>query len=122
MKKIGYMDGTDPLLLTKLAVAGVETAPLGNGYDNVGRYLGYINPADGIDAVVGYFHKFLPLEDSNVCASDLLKPCAIHGIPVFVVVPKEDAAKAKEEMGDCGSNVKFVDPADVTGELMKLVK
>jgi hypothetical protein len=108
MKKIGYMDGTDPLLLTKLAVAGVETAPLGNGYDNVGRYLGYINPADGIDAVVGYFHKFLPLEDSN--------------IPVFVVVPKEDAAKAKEEMGDCGSNVKFVDPADVTGELMKLVK
>ena len=122
MKKIGYMDGTDPLLLTKLAAAGVETAPLGNGYDNAGRYLGYINPADAIDAVVGYFHKFLPLEGSNVCASDLLKPCAIHNVPVFVIVPKADAAQAKDIMGDCGPNVKFVDPGDVTAELMKLVK
>ena len=122
MTKIGYMDGTDPLLLSKLAAAGVETAPLGNGYDNAGRYLGYINPADGIDAVVGYFHKFLPLEGSNVCASDLLKPCAIHGTPVFVIIPKEDAAKAKDIMGDCGPNVKFVDPADVAAELMTPVK
>jgi len=122
MKKIGYMDGTDPLLLSKLAAAGVETAPLGNGYDNAGRYLGYINPADGIDAVVGYFHKFLPLEGSNVCASDLLKPCAIHSVPVFVIIPKEDAAHAKEIMGDCGPNVKFADPADVAAELMKFVK
>jgi hypothetical protein len=121
MEKIGYMDGTDPLLLTKLAAAGVETAPLGNGYDNAGRYIGYLNPADGIDAIVGYFHKFLPLEDSNVCAADLLKPTTIHNIPVFVIVPKEYAARAKEIMGECGPNVKFVDPADVTGELMKLV-
>lgn len=120
MKKLGYMDGTDPLLLTKLAAAGVETAPLGNGYDNVGRYLGYINPSDGIDAVVGYFHKFLPLEGA-VCASDLLKPCAIHNIPVFVIAPDDVSAKSQELMGDCGANVKFVDPAKVADELMKLV-
>jgi hypothetical protein len=120
MKKLGYMDGTDSQILTKIAAAGVETAPLGNGYDNVGRYLGYINPSDGIDAVVGYFHKFLPLEGSNVCASDLLKPCAIHGIPVFILVADEDAAKAKELMGDCGANVKFIDPAKAVEELLKL--
>ncbi|MGD8718345.1 MAG: hypothetical protein PVH29_05925 [Candidatus Zixiibacteriota bacterium] len=120
MKKLGYMDGTDPQILTKIAVAGVETAPLGNGYDNVGRYLGYINPSDGIEAVVGYFHKFLPLEGSNVCASDLLKPCAIHAIPVFVLVPEEDAAKAKELMGDCGANVTFIAPEKAVEELMKL--
>ncbi len=120
MKKIGYMDGTDPLLLSKLAAAGVETVPLGNGYDNAGRYLGYINPADGIDAVVGYFHKFLPLQGSNICASDLLKPCAIHNIPVYVIAAKEDTENAKKIMGDCGANVKFVDPGEVAGEIMKL--
>jgi hypothetical protein len=122
MKKIGYMDGTDPLLLTKLAVEGVDTAPLGNGYDNAGRYLGHINPSDGITAVVGYFHKFLPLEGSNVCASDLLRPCAIHNIPVIVIIPKADAEKAKKIMGECGPNVRFVDPADVEAELLKVVK
>ena len=122
MKKIGYMDGTDPLLLSKLAAAGVETVPLGNGYDNAGRYIGYLNPADGIDAVVGYFHKFLPLEGSNICASDLLKPCQIHNVPVYIIVAREDQANAKKIMGDCGPNVKFVDPGEVAGELMKLVK
>jgi len=66
MKKIGYMDGTDSFLLTKLAAAGVETVPLGNGFDNAGRYIGYLNPSDEVEAVVGYFHKFLPLKGSNV--------------------------------------------------------
>lgn len=122
MKKIGYMDGTDPLLLSKLAAAGVETVPLGNGFDNAGRYIGYLNPSDEVEAVVGYFHKFLPLKGSNVCASDLLKPCAIHKIPVFVLVPKEDADEAKKIMGDCGANVEFVDPGEVADEVMKLVK
>jgi hypothetical protein len=122
MKKIGYMDGTDPLLLSKIAAAGVETAPLGNGYDNAGRYIGYINPADGIDAVVGYFHKFIPLDGANVCAADLLKPCQIHKIPVYIIAAKEDQASAKKIMGDCGPTIKFVDPGEVAGELMKLVK
>lgn len=122
MKKIGYMDGTDPLLLSKLAAAGVETVPLGNGFDNAGRYIGYLNPADGIDAVVGYFHKFIPLNDSNVCAADLLKPCQIHDIPVYIIAAKEDQPNAKKIMGDCGPTVKFVDPGEVVGELMALVK
>ncbi|NIT37155.1 MAG: hypothetical protein GTN49_11780 [candidate division Zixibacteria bacterium] len=122
MKKIGYMDGTDSFLLTKLAAAGVETVPLGNGFDNAGRYIGYLNPSDGVEAVVGYFHKFLPLKGSNVCASDLLKPCAIHNIPVFVLVPKEDAERAKKIMGECGPNVKSVDPGEVADELMKLIE
>ena len=121
MKKIGYMDGTDPLLLSKLAAAGVETVPLGNGYDNAGRYIGYLNPADGIDAVVGYFHKFLPLEGANICAADLLKPCQIHNVPVYIIVAKEDRANAQKIMGDCGSSVKYVDPGEVAGELMKIV-
>jgi hypothetical protein len=121
MKKIGYMDGTDPLLLSKLAAAGAETVPLGNGYDNAGRYIGYLNPSDGIDAVVGYFHKFLPLEGANICASDLLKPCQIHNVPVYVIVAKEDQANAKKIMGDCGPSVNYVDPGEVAGELMKLV-
>jgi len=122
MDKIGYMDGTDSFLLTKLALAGVETAPLGNGFDNAGRYLGYLNPSDEIGAVIGYFHKFVPLEGSNVCASDLLKPCAIHNIPVFVLVPQEDLEKAKKIMGDCGPNVKYVDPGAAVDEVMKLIK
>ena len=121
MKKIGYMGGMDALLLSKLAVRGADTAPLGNGWDNHGMYLGHLNPADGIDAVVGFFHKFLPLEGSNICATDLLKPCAIHNIPVFVIAAKEDLAKAKEMIGDCGPNVKFVDPAGATKELLALV-
>jgi hypothetical protein len=122
MKKIGYMDGTDPLLLSKIAAAGVETVPLGNGYDNAGRYIGYLNPSDGIDAVVGYFHKFIPLDGSNVCAADLLKPCQIRNIPVYVIVAKEDQAAAQKIMGDCGPSIKFVDPGAVADDLMKLLK
>ncbi len=122
MKKIGYMDGTDSLLLTKLAAAGVETVPLGNGFDNAGRYIGYLNPSDGIEAVVGYFHKFVPLEGSNVCASDLLKPCQIHNVPVYIIAAKEDQANAKKIMGDCGPSVKYVDPVAAVDELMKFVK
>ena len=57
MKIVGYLDGTDGLFLTNLAIKGVDTLPLSNGWDNHGKYLGHITKQDNIALVVGYLHK-----------------------------------------------------------------
>ncbi len=120
MLKIGYMDGTQSKVLTKLAAAGAETVPVGNGWDSHGPYVGHINKGDGYGALVGWFHKFVPLKDSNLTAADLLKPARVNNIPVFIIAEKKDHEKAKAALGDVGPNVKLVDPEEVANELMKL--
>ena len=120
MLKIGYMDGTQSKVLTRLAAAGAETVPVGNGWDGHGPYIGHINKGDGFGALVGWFHKFLPLKNSTVTPADLLKPARVNNIPVFVIADKKDHAAAKNALGDVGANVKLVDPDDVADELLKL--
>jgi hypothetical protein len=122
MVRIGYMGGTDSLLLNKITVAGMETIPVGNGWDNHGLYIGHINAGDGFNAIVGYLHKFLPAQDSTLTPVDLLKPCKILGIPVFVIVEDIVQEKAKNLLGDVGPNVKLIDPRNITDEIMSLAK
>jgi len=122
MVRIGYMGGTDSLLLTKISAAGMETIPVGNGWDNHGLYIGHINAGDGFNAIVGFLHKFLPAKDSALTPVDLLKPCKIHEIPVFVIVEDIDREKARNLLGDVGANVKLVDPRKIADEIMFLAK
>ncbi len=121
MVTIGYMAGTDPRLLTKLAAAGAETLPLGNGWDAHGQYIAYINVGDGIDGVVGYFHKFIPTKASNLTPADLLKSCKICGLKIFVIAEKADYDKVANALGDVAEDVTLVDPGEVQDVLMALL-
>jgi hypothetical protein len=121
MVTIGYMEGTDSGLLTKLAAAGAETMPLGNGWDGHGQYIAHLNVGDGVDAIVGYYHKFVPLKDSNLMPADLLKSCKICGIKIFVVADEADHDKVKTMLGEVASDVTVVDPGEARDTLLKLV-
>lgn len=122
MLKLGYMSGTDASLLSKLAAAGVETVPLGNGWDNHGMYVGHVNKGDGIGAVVGYFHKFIPLKASGLKPADLGKACLVNNIPLFILADKADHDAAQKVLGDMGANVKLVDPSNAATEILALSK
>lgn len=121
MVTIGYMEGTDSALLTKLAASGVETLPLGNGWDGHGKYIAHLNVGDGVNAVVGYFHKFVPISASNLTPGDLLKSCRIAGIKIFVIGEKADHPKIREALGDIASEVTLADPSEIGEALLKLI-
>lgn len=121
MVTIGYMEGTDSGLLTKLAAAGAETLPLGNGWDGHGQYVAHLNVGDGVNAVVGYYHKFVPLKDSNLTPADLLKSCKICGIKVFVIADKAYHDKVKQALGEVASDATVMDAGEAGDVLLKLV-
>lgn len=121
MFTVGYMEGTDSGLLTKLAASGAETLPLGNGWDGHGQYIAHLNVGDGVNAVVGYYHKFVPLKDSNLTQADLLKSCKICGIKIFVIADKTDHENVKKALGEVASDVTLADAGEVRDELLKLL-
>jgi hypothetical protein len=121
MFTVGYMEGTDPGLLTKIAASGAETLPLGNGWDGHGQYIAHLNVGDGVDAVIGYYHKFVPLKDSNLTPADLLKSCKICGIKIFVITDKADRDNVKKALGEVASDVTLVDAGELRDKLLKLL-
>jgi len=122
MAIVGYMEGTDPGILTKIAAAGVETLPLGNGWDNHGKNITHIYEGDEIDVVIGYFHKFLPMRGSTITADDMLKSCLLNNVKVLVIAQKSDHVKVKKLLGDCGKQVTMVDPKEAATKLMAVIK
>jgi hypothetical protein len=99
MAIIGYMEGTDPALLSKLVALGHETYPLGNGWDNHGKYIRHITQSDGIKLIIGYLHKFVPTQSPNLTPMDMLVHFKTFGIPIVVITPEDYVAKAKEILG-----------------------
>ena len=87
MKTVGYLEGTDPLFLSRLTLAGIYTLPLSNGIDNHGKYIGLISSKDNVGAIVGHLHKFLILPYSTSDPCDPFYACNLHNIPLLVVVP-----------------------------------
>ncbi|MBN2380300.1 hypothetical protein JXM67_10925 [candidate division WOR-3 bacterium] len=122
MKKIGYLEGTDPTLLAKLVMAGHGTLPLGNGWDNHGKYINHLSKEDKVDAVVGYLHKVFPPDKAVQGPGDMLFACRAHKIPVYLLVSKEDLSKAKACLKTIGKGVKLVDPVEAFGVLTGKVK
>ncbi len=123
MKAVGYMEGTDPILLAEWAAYGIEMMPLSNGADGHGKYIAHLATADDIALVIGYLHKFMPAKRMSIKASDMLFACKTHNIPVLAIVPRDFHPQAKVQLCDCASDIQLVDPADLwetTRSLLKL--
>ncbi len=122
MKTIGYFDGTDSALLTKLAANGFCTLPLGNEWDGHGKIATLIEPGE-VDLIIAYLHKLLPpknVEQGPIPTPvNLLYRAKTYNIPVYVVVQKELQKKAKKLLGDAAPSVHFVTPEDLDAEVCK---
>jgi hypothetical protein len=113
MATVGYLGGTDPLVLTRLAARGVGTLPLSNGVDNHGKFITSVSARDGIDLIVGYLHKLARTQRQGFYPRDLLQPCLDCGITVMVVVPEADQALARRILGPVSEATMLVDPGQL---------
>ncbi len=118
MARIGYFEGTDPLVLAKFASEGIETLPVANTWDGHGKYVNHLSKGE-VNVVVGYLHKVMPAEQEQTKATDLLFSCRNFGIPVVLVVPASHREKAKEMLGDIGPYVRITAPEDLEAEIRK---
>ena len=121
MKKVGYLEGTNSTYLTRLALRGVDTLPLGNGADNHGKYIGFIDKSDAIDMVITYFHKVVPLAEQKTSPQSLLQACQLNNIPVLVIVPNDLQEMAREAMKDVTAHIRLVDPERVMDEAKSIL-
>jgi hypothetical protein len=110
MATIGYLEGLDPLLLTRLAVKGVGTLPLSNGFDNHGKFISNVTEREGVDVIVGYLHKVLRTQRQGFFAEDMLQSCRDCQIPVWILVPEADQAAARQVLGSVSEWILLVDP------------
>lgn len=121
MAIVGYLEGTDALVLTKLAAEGIGTLPLSNGFDNHGKYMNHLTSQDGVSVVIGYLHKVLPTPEMIITPQDLLFACLTHEIPVLLIVEKSEHEEAKRVLGEVGNRVRLVDPADLYHVVVEIV-
>ncbi len=118
MARVGYFEGTDPLVLAKLASEGVETLPMANTWDGHGKYLNHLIKGE-VSVVVGYLHKVMPVGQEQAKATDLLYACKNFDIPVVLVAPASHHEKAKKMLGDVGANVHVTAPENLEAEIRK---
>lgn len=121
MKVVGYMEGTDPQVLTSIVVEGYETLPLSNGWDNHGKHLTLLNPSDSVSVVVGNLHKFLRLEDKSIFSA-MLSTVKAYEIPVIFVCPKDKQEKAKGLVEDANLKFKLVAPDELLDAIISEMK
>ena len=116
-KTIGYFEGTDAALLTRLVCEGYDTMPVSNGYDNHGRHVRLINEEKRYDLLIGYLHKdFAPasLEMTDYTNHrDVFQICCTYHVPLMLVVPEELQKRARGLFDAVPDIVYFVDPCDV---------
>jgi hypothetical protein len=118
MARIAYFEGTDPLVLAKLASEGIETIPVANTWDGHGKYVNHLVKGE-VDVVVGPLHKVIPVRPERVKATDLLFACQNFDIPVVLVAPASHLEKAKKLLGNVGANVRVVAPDDFESQIRK---
>ena len=121
MAIIGYMEGTDSALLSKLVVLGHETLPLGNGWDNHGKYIRHITQSDGINLIVGYLHKFVPTKSTNLTPADMLLQFKTIGIPIVVLVTEEYLVKAKDTLSSAADFAQVMSPQMAFDKVAEMV-
>jgi hypothetical protein len=124
-KSIGYFEGTDAALLTRLVCEGYDTMPVSNGYDSHGRHVRLINEEKRYDLLIGYLHKvFAPasLEMTDYTDHrDVFKICRTYKVPLMLIVPEELQKKARALFDDVPEIVHFVDPGDVITAANKIL-
>jgi hypothetical protein len=122
MATVGYLEGTDPLVLTRLAARGVGTLPVGNGTDNHGKFITTISERDDIDLIVGYLHKIMRTKQQGFRTKDLLQSCLECNIPVLIVVPDRDQQIARQALGPVSASVTLVDPGTLYEEIAQRLR
>jgi hypothetical protein len=123
LARVGYFEGTDPLLLTKLAAEGVETLPVANTWDGHGKYVNHLSKGE-VNVVVGYLHKVIPAESVRTSSlslmiDNMLSACKVNDIPVLLIVPATLQDKAKKILGDIGPNVHIVALEELEAQIRK---
>jgi hypothetical protein len=121
MPTIGYLEGVDPLILTRLSVRGTGTLPIGNGFDNHGKFITNITERDRIDVVIGHLHKILRTQHQGFLPLDLLQSCLDCQIPILIIVPQQDQPAARQMLGEVSDKITLVDPEQVYNELTHLL-
>jgi len=121
MATVGYFEGTDSLVLTRLAAKMVDTLPLSNGFDGHGKYVAHLTREDGVSLVVGYLHKVLPTSKRESTPEDVLFACRTHGIPVLLAVPSADHEAARPVLGKVADYVTLVDPAELYERILETI-
>jgi hypothetical protein len=119
---IGYFEGTDPLVLANLSIAGHQTLPLGNGFDNYGKFVAQITESDKIDVVVGYFHKVIPTADMTITSKDILAPVIKLNIPILLICGRENYGMAKELLGDMADRIRLTAPERMEEAIISMIK
>jgi hypothetical protein len=122
MKAVGYMEGTNPELLTNLILEGYDTLPLSNGWDNHGKYIAHVNRTDNLVLVVGYLHKFIPVIKEYSIGEDILSSIKAYRIPIIFIVPAGNQAKAKKKLAGKGVNYELASPVNVSKTVMSILK
>jgi hypothetical protein len=115
-KSIGYFEGTDSTLLTRLVCDGYDTLPVSNGFDNHGMHVRLVNDQNRFDLLVGYVHKIFapePLLPSQPSFQDVIHICRTYSIPLLLEVPAELHDNARALLNDPPDIVRFVDPGDI---------
>jgi hypothetical protein len=119
MAIIGYLEGTNPDVLSSLIAEGHDTIPVGNGWDNHGKYIGHLTNQDEIAVVVGYLHKVVPPRSQRYEATDVLNSCKINKIPVVVIAQEKEHPKAKKALGNMADYVSLADPTKLMEAIVK---
>jgi len=126
MGRLGYFEGTDPLLLASLAAEGVETLPIANTWDAHGKPVNHLSKGE-VDVVVGYLHKIIPAGQGHTAMFELLLDnmlvaCKTHNIPVLLIAPSRVHEKARKLLGNIGSNVHIVSPEDLEAQVRNYLR
>lgn len=121
MKIIGYMEGTDPDVLTHLLIKGYETLPMSNGYDNHGKNITLLTTQDNLSLLVGYLHKFIPIA-FQFTLNEMLSSVRINKIPLLFIVPRELHEKADELVAEKGIDYRLADPSELTKAILEMVE
>ncbi len=101
MATVGYLEGTDPRVLTKLAAKGIGTTPISNGFDSYGKYVNHLTSQDGISVVIF--------------------ACLTHDVPVLLIAEESDHHEARELLGEVRDRVRLADPADLYAAVMETI-
>ena len=123
MARIGYFEGTDPLLLSRLAADSIETLPVANTWDGHGKMVNHLTRGE-VNVVVGYLHKVIPAEPLRTAAlpimvDNILSACKVHDIPVLLIVPAALREKAEKILSGTEVKIQIVSPEQVEAEIRK---
>ena len=123
MARVGYFEGTDPLLLSKLAAEGIETLPVANTWDGHGKLVNHLSKGE-VNVVVGYLHKVVPAEPLRtaslpIMVDNMLSSCKVQDIPVLLIVPTALREKAEKILSGTEVKIHIVSPEQLEAEIRK---